>query len=205
MTTDHETTGPDATDEAHGLVLANEAIAVRLARRYSTGPGIDADLLQVALLGLVLAAERFDPAVGPFRPFAVATVAGEIKKHLRSTGWAARVPRRHRRPRSPPTEPSNRWSRSSAGARPPPSFPSGPGSISMNAVWFAPQPTGRCPRMEFSCFSVGLQWFRLRRRRGLKPIPGPKSTRSATGWRRSAPGLDPTIWPSRPNAVSLAV
>ena len=71
-----------------------QPLAARLARRYSLGPGVDEDLLQVALLGLLAAANRFDPSVGDFRPFAVATITGELKKHLRGTGWAAHVPRR---------------------------------------------------------------------------------------------------------------
>lgn len=80
--------------DVEALVAAHEQIAGRLARRYSAGASTDPDLLQVAMLGLFVAAERYDPEVGPFRPYAVATVAGELKKHLRSAGWAARVPRR---------------------------------------------------------------------------------------------------------------
>ncbi len=75
------------------LVAQNQSMARRLARRYSNGLGIDEDLLQVAQLGLVTAAHRFDPNLGSFRPFAVATVAGELKKHLRNTGWSVRVSR----------------------------------------------------------------------------------------------------------------
>lgn len=80
--------------EEQRLVDAHRAIAVRLARRWSHGPAPDPDLLQVAMLGLVLAARRYRPEAGPFRPFAVATVSGELKRHLRNTGWWLHIPRR---------------------------------------------------------------------------------------------------------------
>ena len=69
------------------------ALAERRARRYSFGRGIDDDLRQVALLGLHLATQRFDPDLGHFAPFASVTIDGELKKHLRNTGWRVRVPR----------------------------------------------------------------------------------------------------------------
>ena len=75
------------------LVAAFQPLAHRLARRYSTGSGVDADLMQVANLGLVLAAQRYDPELGTFQAFALSTVSGELKKHLRDHGWLVRVPR----------------------------------------------------------------------------------------------------------------
>lgn len=75
------------------LVAAFQPLAHRLARRYSTGAGVDPDLLQVANLGLILAAKRYDEALGTFQAFAISTVAGELKKHLRDHGWLVRVPR----------------------------------------------------------------------------------------------------------------
>lgn len=75
------------------LVSAFQPLARRLARRYSTGAGIDADLLQVANLGLVLAARRYNPELGAFPAFALSTVSGELKKHLRDRGWLVHVPR----------------------------------------------------------------------------------------------------------------
>lgn len=82
---------PTAQDR---LVLEHRAMAARLAGRYSTGIESDPDLVQVAMCGLVSAARRYDSDVGPFRPFAVATILGELKKHLRVAGWAVHVPRR---------------------------------------------------------------------------------------------------------------
>lgn len=65
-----------------------------LARRYSHGAGLDEDLQQVAHLALLLACRRFDPSLGRFLRFASMTIVGELKKHLRSHGWAVHVPRR---------------------------------------------------------------------------------------------------------------
>ena len=46
------------------------------------------------MIGLVLAAERFDPTrANGFIPFAVATILGELKRHFRDKTWALRVPR----------------------------------------------------------------------------------------------------------------
>ncbi len=92
--TSTSTSTPDASQSAEQLCEQYRPLAVRLARRYSFGAAVDEDLLQVALLGLLAAADRFDPSVGQFRPFAVATITGELKKHLRGNGWAAHVPRR---------------------------------------------------------------------------------------------------------------
>lgn len=69
------------------------SLADRVARRYSFGNGIDEDLRQVARLGLLYACRRYDPERGVFVRFAVVTINGELKKHLRSHGWGVRVPR----------------------------------------------------------------------------------------------------------------
>lgn len=82
---------PDAGAEQ--LFTENIGLADRLARRYSHGIGIDDDLQQVAHLGLLLASRRFNPELGVFARFASVTIVGELKKHLRSTGWGVRVPR----------------------------------------------------------------------------------------------------------------
>jgi RNA polymerase sigma-B factor len=64
-----------------------------IARRFR-GKGVaDADLEQVALLGLVAAMHRFDVEKGDFEPFAAVTIAGELKRHLRDRAWSVRVPR----------------------------------------------------------------------------------------------------------------
>jgi RNA polymerase sigma-B factor len=69
--------------------------ARREAARYRRTGEAQEDLVQVALLGLVLAVDRYDPARGiPFKHFAVPTIAGELKRHFRDKCWSVRVGRR---------------------------------------------------------------------------------------------------------------
>ncbi|MET1133171.1 MAG: sigma-70 family RNA polymerase sigma factor [Aeromicrobium sp.] len=76
------------------LVLDHLSLATALARRF-TGRGVDGeDLEQVARLALVKASRRYDPAQGPFPPFATATIQGELKRHFRDRAWMVRPPRR---------------------------------------------------------------------------------------------------------------
>ena len=77
------------------LIEANAAVARSMAARYRNR-GIDGDdLEQVALMGLVKAARRFDPTAGhDFMSYAVPTVRGELRRHFRDSGWMIRVPRR---------------------------------------------------------------------------------------------------------------
>ena len=64
------------------------------ARYRNTGEPIE-DLNQVALLGLILAVDRFDHTRGvPFKHFALPTIIGELKRHFRDKGWSMRVSRR---------------------------------------------------------------------------------------------------------------
>ncbi|MGH8998942.1 MAG: SigB/SigF/SigG family RNA polymerase sigma factor [Acidimicrobiia bacterium] len=77
------------------IVAAQIGLAEYLARRFrNRGEPLD-DLVQVALLGLLKAVERFDPGRGlEFSTFATPTIVGELKRHFRDRGWAVRVPRR---------------------------------------------------------------------------------------------------------------
>ncbi len=69
-------------------------LARSLALRFShSGESVE-DLVQVAALGLVKAIDRFDPDRGfAFTSFATPTILGELRRHLRDTAWALRVPR----------------------------------------------------------------------------------------------------------------
>jgi RNA polymerase sigma-B factor len=77
------------------VVLLNLSVALAIAARYrSKGIPLD-DLRQVASLGLVKAANRFDPTMGrDFLSYAVPTISGEVKRHFRDRGWTVRPPRR---------------------------------------------------------------------------------------------------------------
>jgi RNA polymerase sigma-B factor len=77
------------------IILAYLGLADRLASRYRHSRGTTPeDLIQTARAGLIAAVDRYDPAYGtPFVPYAVACVAGELKRYLRDTSWRLHVPR----------------------------------------------------------------------------------------------------------------
>ncbi|MGN6205540.1 sigma-70 family RNA polymerase sigma factor [Humibacter sp.] len=76
------------------LVVSHLQLADAIAHRYAGRPQDADDLRQVAYLGLVKAAERFDPERSDdFASFAVPTIAGEIKRHFRDNCWFVRPPR----------------------------------------------------------------------------------------------------------------
>jgi RNA polymerase sigma-B factor len=69
-------------------------LASRLAWRYRRSNDAHEDLVQVAYIGLVKAVDRFDPERGTrFSSFAVPTILGELRRHLRDRTWQLRVPR----------------------------------------------------------------------------------------------------------------
>lgn len=80
--------------DRHDLVVNHLQLADAIAHRFA-GRRQDADdLRQVAYLGLVKAAERYDPGrSADFASFAVPTIAGEIKRHFRDDCWFVRPPR----------------------------------------------------------------------------------------------------------------
>ena len=69
-------------------------LARSLAARYRhTSEPFD-DLLQVASIGLLKAIERYDPSRrNAFSSFAVPTILGELRRHLRDHTWSVHVPR----------------------------------------------------------------------------------------------------------------
>lgn len=76
------------------LVERHLGLARHIARSYRHDSSIDEDLIQVAMLALVHAAERFDPSLGvQFASFAGCTINGEIKRYFRDLVWPVRIPR----------------------------------------------------------------------------------------------------------------
>jgi RNA polymerase sigma-B factor len=77
------------TDE---LVRSYTPMARKIARRVAGR--VDEDVEQVAFIGLVKAALRFDPAIGvQFSSFAWPTIEGEVKRHFRDAGWSISIGR----------------------------------------------------------------------------------------------------------------
>lgn len=77
------------------LVRAHMELARRLARKFSKPDESLDDLVQVALVGLTNAINRFDPEQGTdFVSFAVPTITGELRRYFRDKTWSVRVPRR---------------------------------------------------------------------------------------------------------------
>jgi RNA polymerase sigma-B factor len=69
----------------------------RAARKFIRSGLERGDLEQVAAIGLIKAARRFDPAAGtPFEAYAWITIVGELMHHVRDFERPVRVPRRLR-------------------------------------------------------------------------------------------------------------
>lgn len=83
----------DGQPDLDELVLKHLWLADSMARRFRSRGEDDDDLRQVARCGLLEAAHRYDPAQGPFAPFAAPTITGILKRHFRDHGWAVRPPR----------------------------------------------------------------------------------------------------------------
>jgi len=87
-----QTGGPQVREE---LVLLHQNLVRFLAKKFANrGEPLD-DLIQVGMIGLLHAIDRFDPDRGiRFATYATPTIVGEIKRHFRDRGWAIKVPRR---------------------------------------------------------------------------------------------------------------
>ncbi|WP_051472124.1 sigma-70 family RNA polymerase sigma factor [Patulibacter minatonensis] len=76
------------------LVVRFRPMVRHVAQQHARGREPIEDLLQVGLLALVKAIERFEPQPGAsFGAFARPTISGEIKRHFRDHTWDVKVPR----------------------------------------------------------------------------------------------------------------
>ena len=86
---------PSRLTAREDLIVRHLPLARGLALRYvGRGQALD-DLVQVASLALVKAADRWDPTRGvAFSAYAVPTILGELRHHFRDATWDLRPPRR---------------------------------------------------------------------------------------------------------------
>jgi RNA polymerase sigma-B factor len=82
-------------DARRRLIEMNLPLVRALAQRFiSRGEQLE-DLMQVGAVGLIKAVDRYDPSRGSsLRAYAVPTVLGELRRHLRDRAQPLRVPRR---------------------------------------------------------------------------------------------------------------
>jgi RNA polymerase sigma-B factor len=81
--------------EARRLLIEGHLPLVRaLVPRFAgRGESFD-DLVQVGAVGLIKAVDRFDPSRGvPLAAYAIPTIQGEIRRHLRDSAQPLRLPR----------------------------------------------------------------------------------------------------------------
>ncbi len=77
------------------VVVETLPVARALAHRYDGHGETLEDLVQVAALALVRAVHRYEPGRGRgLLPYAVPSITGELRRHLRDRAWGVRPPRR---------------------------------------------------------------------------------------------------------------
>lgn len=77
------------------LVEDHRWLALHCARQFARKGEPLEDLVQVAMVGVLKAVDRFDPSYGfVFTTFAVPTITGELRRHFRDKTWSVHVPRR---------------------------------------------------------------------------------------------------------------
>lgn len=77
------------------LILGHQNLVNYLAGKFANRGIPLEDLIQVGMIGLINAVDRFDPDRGlQFSTYATPTILGEIRRHFRDKGWGLKVPRR---------------------------------------------------------------------------------------------------------------
>lgn len=78
---------------ADALALQHRDLAEKIAGNFARRTiHPKEDLLQLAMIGLIKAARRYDPSRGPFRPYGRTYANGEITHFLRDNGFMLKVP-----------------------------------------------------------------------------------------------------------------
>lgn len=86
---------PDNEELQTKLITEYTPLVKTLAHKFSKGKSNHDDLVQVGMIGLLAAIERFDASYErSFEAFAVPTIVGEIKRFIRDKTWSVHVPRR---------------------------------------------------------------------------------------------------------------
>ena len=87
-----ETRDPDLRNM---LVEIHQNLVRYLAGKFASRGEPLEDLIQVGMIGLINAVDRFEPDKGTkFSTFATPTIVGEIRRHFRDKAWTLKVPRR---------------------------------------------------------------------------------------------------------------
>ncbi|MDA8354404.1 MAG: RNA polymerase sigma factor SigB [Firmicutes bacterium] len=86
----------DGNEEVQAILIETFTPLVEtLASKFAKGAEPFEDLVQVGMIGLLAALRRYDDSYGrSFESFAVPTIVGEIKRHIRDKTWSVHVPRR---------------------------------------------------------------------------------------------------------------
>lgn len=86
------TRDPETRDQ---LVIMHQNLVRFLAGKFANRGEALEDLVQVGVIGLINAIDRFDPDRGTkFSTYATPTIVGEIRRHFRDKAWSLKVPRR---------------------------------------------------------------------------------------------------------------
>lgn len=76
------------------MILDHMGLVHALARRYAERGEQLEDLVQIGMVGLIKAVDRFDASRGvAFTSFATPTILGEIRRHFRDRTWMLHLPR----------------------------------------------------------------------------------------------------------------
>jgi len=87
-----QTRDPKIRDQ---LVMMHQNLVRFLAGKFANRGEPLEDLVQVGVIGLINAIDRFDPTRGTkFSTYATPTIVGEIRRHFRDKAWSLKVPRR---------------------------------------------------------------------------------------------------------------